>query len=91
MILRKCWIVWTLGINLVVSLLFGSWMMYVAFQDNNQGEFFDPVTGDLALAHDAMFLFANVSIPFAFTTGVEAAILVAVVLILRTLRPSSQP
>ena len=83
MIPRKRWIVWALGINLVVSLLFGSWMMYVAFQDNNQGEFFDPVTGDLALAHDAVFLFANVSIPFAFITGIEGVILLAAVLIWR--------
>ncbi|WP_374654314.1 hypothetical protein [Dongia sp.] len=90
MTLRKRWLVWTLGLNLFVSLLFGSWMMYVAFQDNNQGEFFDPATGDLALAHDAMFLFANVGIPFVFITGIEAAVCVAAVLILRRRWPSSR-
>jgi hypothetical protein len=91
MIRRRRWVVWILGINLVVSVLFGFWMVYVAFQDNNQGEFFDPVTGDLALAHDALFLFANVSIPFVFITGVEIAILLVAFMILHLRRLISRP
>jgi hypothetical protein len=55
-------------IALIAGLLgsvFGTVVMWIAFQHNNQGEYFDPVTGQVDIAYSAE-LFAAASLPVAF-------------------------
>jgi hypothetical protein len=51
-------------IALLLGCAFGSVVLWIAFQNNNQGEYFDPVTGQVDIAYSAE-LFLTASLPVA--------------------------
>lgn len=69
----KRWILIAFALNLLVSLIPSSFLLYVAFQHNPQWEFHSPETGVINLAATAKFLLLNMAILFSGLTGIEFA------------------
>ncbi len=59
-------------IALLLGIAFASIVLWVAFQENSQGEYFDPVTGQVDIAYSAT-LFLAALLPVALAAFVVVA------------------
>jgi hypothetical protein len=65
-LMRKTLVIAALA-ALLLGSAFASVVLWIAFQNNNQGEYFDPVTGQVDIAYSAT-LFLAASLPVALVT-----------------------